>query len=158
VAKNPAQPFIVKINDLTEVKVLGTHFNVNAYKDETEIKTTLLEGSVNISMGNKSLLLIPGQAANINKQGSIKRVSDANLEEAIAWKNGNFLFNSAGLSDIMRQVSRWYNLEIVYDGKIPEDRFSGRVSRSVNLSNFLKWMQWSDVHFKLEGEKLIIKP
>jgi transmembrane sensor len=158
VAKNPAQPFIVKINNLTEVKVLGTHFNVNAYNDEAEIKTTLLEGSVNISMGNKSCLLIPGQAANINKQGNIKRVNDADLEEAVAWKNGNFLFSSAGLPDIMRQVSRWYNLEIVYDGKIPEDRFSGRVSRSVNLSNFLKWMQWSDVHFNLEGEKLIIKP
>jgi ferric-dicitrate binding protein FerR (iron transport regulator) len=158
VAKNPAQPFIVKVNDLTEVKVLGTHFNVNAYKDEAEIKTTLLEGSVNISMGNKNVLLTPGQAANINKQGNIKRINDADLEEAIAWKNGNFLFNSAGLADIMRQVSRWYSLEIVYDGKIPEDRFSGRVSRSVNLSNFLKWMQWSDVHFKLEGEKLIIKP
>ena len=157
VAKDASKPFIVKINPLAEVKVLGTHFNVNAYDDEADIKTTLLEGSVNISMGNSKSLLTPGQQARINKKGLITRFNDVDLDEAIAWKDGNFLFNSADLPQILRQVARWYNLEIVYEGKIPEDKFSGRVSRAVSLSNFLKWMQWSDVHFRLEGEKLIIK-
>jgi len=158
VVKNPSNPFIVKVNNLTEVKVLGTHFNVNAYDDEVEIKTTLLEGSVNITRGNSKCLLIPGQQAKISKNGVIRRIDHADLDEAVAWKNGYFLFNSAGLPDILRQAARWYNLDIVYESSIPPDKFSGQIPRSVNLSSFLKWMKWSDVHFKLDGEKLVIKP
>ncbi|MGC4035763.1 MAG: FecR domain-containing protein [Chitinophagaceae bacterium] len=157
VAKNAAKPFIVKVNDLAEVRVLGTHFNVNAYQDEAEIKTTLLEGAVNISMGADKCLLIPGQQAKIDKKGKIKRVNDADLDEAVAWKNGSFLFNSSGLEQIFRQVSRWYNLQIVYEGKIPDDKFSGRISRSINLASFLKYLRWSDIHFVLDGDKLIVK-
>ncbi len=156
IAKNADKPFIVKVNNLAEVKVTGTHFNVNAYDDEAVIKTTLLEGSVNISQGDNSSALVPGQQAQINKKGLIKRIDAADLEEAVAWKNGNFLFNSAGLSTVLRQAARWYDLEIIYEGKIPDDKFSGQISRSVNLSSLLKWMQWSEVHFKLAGKKLII--
>ncbi|MCW3116393.1 MAG: anti-FecI sigma factor, FecR, partial [Chitinophagaceae bacterium] len=158
VAKNAGRPFIVEVNNLAEIKVTGTHFNVNAYKDEAEIKTTLLEGSVHVSQGNNRCLLVPGQQAKINKDGFIKRMDGVDLEEAVAWKNGNFLFNSAGLPAVLRQAARWYDLEVEYEGEIPTDKFSGQIPRSVNLSSFLKWMQWSDVHFKLEGKKLIIKP
>ena len=158
IVKNAAKPFIVKVNNLAEVKVLGTHFNVNAYTDEAEVKTTLLEGAVNISQGNKSSTLSPGQQAQINQSGFIKRVDNVDLDEAVAWKNGNFLFNSATLPAVLRQAARWYGLEIVYEGKVPPDKFSGQIPRSVNLSSLLKWMQWSDVHFKLEEKKLIIKP
>lgn len=158
IVKNAAKPFIVKVNNLAEVKVLGTHFNVNAYTDEAEVKTTLLEGAVNISQGNKSSTLSPGQQAQINQSGFIKRVDNVDLDEAVAWKNGNFLFNSATLPAVLRQAARWYDLEIVYEGKVPPDKFSGQIPRSVNLSSLLKWMQWSDVHFKLEEKKLIIKP
>ena len=157
VAKNAAKPFIVKVNNLTEIKVLGTHFNVNAYSDEAEVKTTLLEGAVNISQGNKSSTLSPGQQAQINQSGIIKRVDNVDLDEAVAWKNGNFLFNSAALPAVLRQAARWYNLEVVYEGKVPTDKFSGQIPRSVSLSSLLKWMQWSDVHFKLEDKKLTIK-
>jgi len=158
IAKNAAIPFIVKINNDAEVKVLGTHFNVNAYEDEAEIKTTLLEGAVKISQGNNSGLLRPGQQAQINKRGAIKLIYDADIEEAVAWKNGNFQFNSASLPAVLQQAARWYNLEIEYQGKIPADKFTGKISRSVNLSSFLKWMEWSDVHFKLDGKRIIVLP
>lgn len=157
VAKNAAKPFIVKVTNLAAIKVLGTHFNVNAYNDEAEIKTTLLEGAVNISQGNKSSTLSPGQQAQINQSGFIKRVDNVDLDEAVAWKNGSFLFNSAALPVVLRQAARWYDLDVVYEGKVPTDKFSGQIPRSVNLSSLLKWMQWSDVHFKLEGKKLTIK-
>ena len=158
VVKNANKPFVVKVNDLAEIKVWGTHFNVNAYKDEAEIRATLLEGAVEVSQGSNSTKLTPGQQAQIGKSGFIKRVDNADLDEAVAWKNGNFLFNSTALPVILRQVARWYDLEIVYEGKIPADKFSGQISRAVSLSSLLKWMQWSDVHFTLEGKKLIIKP
>ena len=157
VAKDPSKPFIVTVNDLTGLKVLGTHFNVNAYDDEAEIRTTLIEGSVNVTCGTNSSILKAGQQAQISKTGTIKRSYDIDIEEAVAWKNGNFLFNSAGLPAVLRQAARWYNLEVVYEGKIPDDKFSGQIPRSASLSSLLKWMQWSDVHFKLEGKKLIIK-
>ena len=158
VAKNAGQPFVVSINNNAEIRVLGTHFNVSTYDDESEIKTTLLEGAVNILQGNKKNLLKPGQQAQIDKSGFIKLIYNADIEEAIAWKNGNFQFSSAGLQTVLRQASRWYNLEVVYEGKIPSDKFSGKISRYVNLTSFLKWMEWSDVHFKLEGKKLIVLP
>jgi len=158
VAKNAALPFIVKINNDAEIKVLGTHFNVNAYDDETEIKTTLLEGAVKISQHNNTSSLKPGQQAQINKIGSIKIINNADLEEAVAWQKGNFQFNSANLPAVLQQAAKWYNLEIEYQGKITTDKFTGKISRSVGLSSFLKWMQWSDVHFKIEGKKLIVLP
>ncbi|MEO8413960.1 MAG: FecR family protein [Ginsengibacter sp.] len=158
VVKNADKPFVVTVNNLAEIKVLGTHFNVNAYTDEAEIRTTLLEGAIDISKGNNSTKLAPGQQAQINTSGFIKRVDNADLDEAVAWKNGNFLFNSTALPAILRQAARWYDLEIVYAGKIPTDKFSGQISRSVRLSSLLKWMEWSDVHFTLEGKKLIINP
>ena len=157
VVKNKDKPFVVKVNDQAEIKVWGTHFNMNAYKDEDEIRATLLEGAIEVSQGNNSTKLTPGQQAQIDTNGFIKRV-DADLEEAVAWKNGNFLFNSAPLPAILRQAARWYDLEVVYEGKIPTDKFSGQISRNVSLSSLLKWMQWSDVHFTLKGKKLIIKP
>jgi transmembrane sensor len=159
VTKNAAMPFIVRINQNASVQVLGTHFNINAYADEAEIKTTLLEGAVKITGGLHNSLLKPGQQSLINKSGSIKVIQDADVEEAVAWKNGNFQFKSADIVTVLKQASRWYDIEIVYAGnKIPDDKFSGKISRAVNLSNLLKWMQWSDVHFKLEGKKLIILP
>ena len=158
VSRNTEKPFIVKVNDDAEVIVLGTHFNINAYLNEGTIKTTLLEGAVKVRLGNSNSLLKPGQQAQIKKGGSLKRVDDADTEEAIAWKNGNFQFNSTPLEAVLRQAARWYNLEVEYKGAVPDDRFTGKISRSVNLSNLLKWMKWSDVHFKIEGNKLIVMP
>lgn len=153
-------PFIVQINypgeKSGEVEVLGTHFNVNAYSDEALIKTTLLEGAVKIRNQNSTCLLVPGQQGHLSKKGEIKLIKNVDLEEAVAWKNGYFQFESAELSTILREAARWYNLEVVYEGTIPDDRFSGKIERSVKLSRLLKWMQWSDVKFKLLGRKIIV--
>jgi len=159
IAKNANKPFIVKIYNGAEVKVLGTHFNIKTYTDEDEIKTTLLEGSINIYNGLKNNLLLPGNQAKIDKSGAIKVQADADLEEAVAWKNGNFQFNSADVAAVLRQAARWYNIEVVYAGKpSTENRFTGKIPMAVNLSRLLKWLEYSDVHFKLEGKKLIVTP
>lgn len=156
-------PFIVQIivphGNGGEIRVLGTHFNVNAYSDAAEavIKTTLLEGSVKIIRGDQSSLLSPGQQALLGEDGEIKLIKNANLEEAVAWKNGYFQFESADLTAVLREAARWYDLEIVFEGKIPKDKFTGRIERSVNLSRLLKWMEWSDVNFEVEGKKVIVR-
>jgi transmembrane sensor len=159
IAKNEKVPFIVQFNNGSEVKVLGTHFNIKAYADEQEIKTTLLEGSIIITHGQKNSLLKPGNQAQINREGIIKVTLNADTEEAVAWKKGNFQFNKTDLQTVMRQAARWYNLDVEYKGKPSDDnRFTGKIPMSVNLSQLLKWMEWSDVHFKLEGNKLTVMP
>jgi len=159
IAKNENMPFVVQFNNGTEVKVLGTHFNIKAYSDEPEIKTTLLEGSISIKHGQKNTLLSPGNQAQIDKKGDIKLVMNSNTEEALAWKNGIFQFNSTDLESVVSQMARWYDIEVEYKG-IPskENRFTGKIPMSVNLSRLLKWMEWSDVHFKLKGNKLTVIP
>ena len=157
IAKNAQKPFIVKMYNGSEVKVLGTHFNIKAYSDEEQIKTTLLEGSINVSQGAKNNLLKPGNQAQIDKSGKINIVMDANTEEAVAWKNGNFQFSSADVTAVLKQAARWYDIDVVYAGTTSsENKFTGKIPMSVNLSRLLKWLEYSDIHFKLEGKKLIV--
>ena len=157
IAKNAKKPFIVKMYNGSEVKVLGTHFNIKAYSDEEQIKTTLLEGSINVSQGAKNNLLKPGNQAQIDKSGKINIVMDVNTEEAVAWKNGNFQFSSADVTAVLKQAARWYDIDVVYAGTTSsENKFTGKIPMSVNLSRLLKWLEYSDVHFKLEGKKLIV--
>ena len=159
IAKDANKPFIVKMYNGAEVKVLGTHFNIKAYTDEEEIKTTLLEGSINIFNGLKNSLLVPGNQAKMDKSGVIKVQANADLEEAVAWKNGNFQFTSADVTTVLRQAARWYNIEVFYAGNpSTENKFTGKIPMSVNLSRLLKWLEYSDVHFKLDGKKLIVTP
>ncbi len=156
VAKNAAMPFHVHVNDM-DVQVLGTHFNVNAYTDESTIRTTLLEGSVQVSKGEQTRLLKPGQQAAASQKGQIGVEDDVDVEEVMAWKNGLFQFQSADLEAIMRQAARWYDIEIEYKEKITE-RFSGQISRNVNLSQLLKILELTGkVHFEIEGRKIIVK-
>lgn len=159
VTKNPAKPFKVDFKNKTgqkdEIEVLGTHFNVNTYSDEPDMKTTLLEGSVKIKAANKVQMLLPGQQARITSEGiEIRRNVD--LDNVMAWKNGYFIFDNTDIYSLMRQVSRWYNVEIIYEGKITEEGFSGKISRDVPLSKFIKVLQLNDVHVKAEGRKMII--
>jgi transmembrane sensor len=158
-------PFIVQImnaagNEMGKVDVLGTHFNINAYDDEAVIKTTLLEGSVRIQSlaGNRqSAIIKPGQQALLTASNTLQTIDDINTEEIMAWKNGQFMFKSVGIETIMRQAARWYDLEITYDNGKPTDRFTGKISRNVNLSQLLKILEYSEVHFTLlEGKKLVI--
>ena len=169
VAKNAGAPF--KVHIIThqaaepgqgspggEVEVLGTHFNVNAYDDEAAIKTTLLEGSVRVSKGREHGLLQPGQQAQLNRKGDLHLVLDANTEEAIAWKNGYFQFEEADVRTVMRQLARWYDVEVSYEGPAPERQFGGQMPRGVNLSEVLRILQESNVHFRIEGKKLVVTP
>jgi len=159
VVHNPAKPFKVNSNGQT-VEVLGTHFNINAYNDERAIKTTLLEGAVKISKGSRAAVLKPGQQAQINNNdmnAEININSNADIEEAVAWKNGLFMFDGDNIQHIMRMVSRWYDVEVEYKGAVQDDVFGGSVSRFENVSEVLKILQLTGkVHFKIEGRKIIV--
>ena len=157
VAKNAAKPFTVNVNGM-DVKVIGTHFDINAYNDDDVIKTTLLEGSVLVTKGKATLLLQPGNQAQLNNYGEIKLQKNADIEEAIAWKKGYFFFKNSSLQNVMRQLSRWYDVEVDYEGVIPERNFGGELSRSLNISQILQVLDKSKVHFKIEGKKIIVKP
>lgn len=155
VAKNPKMPFKVTVNSTT-VKVLGTHFNINAYDDMPSIKTTLLEGSIQITNGSIHKILKPNEQGLIDKSGSMK-VMTADTEKAIAWKNGYFIFNRTSLHEIMQQISRWYNVEVVYKGEISsEEDLAGKIKRNSNLSKTLKLLEFSGVHFEVNDHKVIV--
>lgn len=152
-------PFIVNIAGKGEIEVLGTHFNVNAYGDEPCINTTLLEGSVRIHslFGKQSALLKPGQQARLSNDNTISLSNDIATDEVMAWKNGQFMFNSVGIETIMRQAARWYDIDVEYEGKVSTDKFRGKISRNVKLPQLLQILRESAVNFKLEeGRKLII--
>lgn len=154
IAKNANKPFHVMVNDMT-VEVLGTHFNVNAYDDEETVKTTLLEGLVKINAATASNELKPGQQAQVDKKKNIK-VVNADVDEAVAWKNGFFTFSNADLPTVLRQLSRWYDVQITYEGAIPQRQFKGEMQRDLNLSEVLKILETNNVHFKIVDKRLMV--
>ncbi|TWI85852.1 FecR family protein [Lacibacter cauensis] len=161
VAHNSAKPFIVAKGDLN-VTVLGTHFNVNAYDDDREIKVTLLEGKVKTSIGPSTgsggewAMLNPGEQAQIRKNISI--VKGVNVEAVMAWKNGMFSFDNADLRTVMNQIARWYDVEIVYEGSLPNEEFNGGTSRQENVSALLKVLEATGkIKFRLEGKKVFVR-
>lgn len=158
VAKDKQHPFIVRTAQ-QEVKVLGTHFNINSYADEPEVKTTLLEGSVDISnlKSKNSKMLRPGQQA-IVKDADLK-IGDADLDQAMSWKNGDFVFVGEDLKAVMRQVARWYDVEIEYQGNINSSGVVSTISRTKKLSQVLKALQINQgIHFKVEGRRVLVMP
>lgn len=158
VAHNAAKPFKVTANDQT-VEVLGTHFNINAYTDEPDMKTTLLEGSVRITKNGQSAMLMPGQQAIVpfSKAGAIiTKAADTN--EAIAWHMGLFKFNNANIQTVMRQLARWYDVDISYKGAIPDRRFSGEIYRNVNASKIADILSYKQIHFRIDGKKITVLP
>lgn len=155
VAHNPGKPFIVKLPNL-EVEVLGTHFNINSYEDETALQATLLEGSIKINQPSGSKLLKPGQQAQVTQSGEIKIIKKVDVESVIAWKNEKFQFVRADIHNIMRQIERWYDVDVEYQANIAT-HFGGSISRNVNLSQVLNIMrQTKKVNFKVEGKKVIV--
>jgi len=157
VAKNKQVPFIVKVDDM-EVKVLGTHFNINAYPDEESIKTTLLEGRVQVNIPGDTRMLAPGQQSQLYKTGPLQLVKNANLEEVTAWKEGFFSFNNSDIQSVMRQIGRWFDLTIEYEGEIPKDRFGGKLPMNAKVSEVLAALEQTQVHFRIEGKKLVVMP
>jgi transmembrane sensor len=158
VTKNSKMPFRVKINGQTEIEVLGTHFNINAYKDEAAIKTTLLEGSVKVTNGIDKALLESGQQAQLNTTKKIRIVKSVDIEKIMAWKNGLFNFEGADLDEVMRQLSRWYDIDVVYEKGISDIEFVGEVSKNVSLSGVLEGLHGVGVHFRIEGRRLVVLP
>ena len=156
VAKNKEKPFQVKVRDM-KIAVLGTHFNVKAYEDEAETKTSLLEGSVKIIQGKEAGLLKPGQQAVINFKDDKVKIATADMVEVIAWKNGLFRFEGANIETIMREIGRWYDVEIVYAGKVPMRRFEGKINRNAGLSEVLRILELSNVKFSIAGKKIIVQ-
>jgi len=156
VAKNKRLPFRVVAGRQT-VEVLGTHFNINAYADESAIKTTLVEGSVKITADAESALLVPGQQANIlHSAGGKISINSVDTDDVLAWTTGNFQFEKAEIPLIMREAARWYDVDVRYDGQLPQRRFTGSISRSVNLSELLKMLKYTGIHFKIEGKTIIV--
>ena len=157
VAKNRDMPFIVSVAG-AEVQVVGTHFNVNAYKDENDVKTTLLEGSVKFVHGTNAEMLKPGQQSQLSTNGTVNVVNNVDVERVVAWKNGLFDFESAGIEAVMRQLSRWYDVEIEYKGKT-DDLFIAEMRRNIKLSDALKALELTGrVKFDIQGKKIIVMP
>jgi ferric-dicitrate binding protein FerR (iron transport regulator) len=157
VAKNASSPFFVKTSGQT-VKVLGTHFNINSYEDERSVKTTLLEGSVVIinNAGKQTANLKPGQQS-VNKAASFDIIDNADIDEAIAWKNGKFLFRNTDLQTVMRQLSRWYDVDVEYQGAIAMRHYRGKISRNVPVSQVFEILKTSGINFIINGRTIIVK-
>jgi ferric-dicitrate binding protein FerR (iron transport regulator) len=157
IAKDATRPFKVQLNQM-EVEVLGTHFNINSYTDEETVRTTLLEGRVKVTTASDNKFLQPGQQAQLKPSGNMKIVDDVNLEETVAWKDGNFQFENSDIKSVMRQLARWYDLEVSYQGNISK-HFIGGISRNVKLSQVLSMLQQTgEVRFIIEGKKIIVMP
>ncbi|WP_114940611.1 FecR family protein [Mucilaginibacter endophyticus] len=156
VSKDPSKPFNVKTASQT-VTVLGTHFNINSYTDEGATKTTLLEGSVRVTSNTgQSVKIKPGEQA-VNTLSNININENANIDEAVAWKNGKFVFSNTDLQTIMRQLSRWYDVDVEYQGKTAQKHYMGRISRNVPVSQIFEILKTSGLNFTINGRKIIVK-
>ena len=149
-------PFVVNADDRAEITVLGTHFNVNSYSNEESLATTLLEGSVRVRKGNKNKLIRPGEQALVTTD--VEVVRDVNTAQVVAWKEGLFDFDGASLEQVMRQLERWYDIEVVYKGKVPNITFWGGITKDLALADLLTGLKRSEVNFKIEGRQLIVLP
>lgn len=142
-----------------DVQVLGTHFNIKAYEDEAVIKTTLLEGSVKVTQDAASVIIKPGEQASLSqKSGSSHHISvqTVDVDAATAWKNGQFSFDHAVITDAMAQLAKWYDIEVVYEGPKPTQLLVGETERNVMLSQVLKKLEYTGIRFRIEGKKLVV--
>lgn len=158
VSKNAKKPFKVKLEEGAEIEVFGTSFNINAYQDEQMVRATLIEGKIGLSIKGMNRNLVAGQQARVMKgQSAITVVDGVEMDEVVGWKNDLFVFKSLDIQSIMRQISRWYDVEVVYAGELSKETFSGVVSAKSNLSQVLKILEEGGVAFKIEGRKIIVK-
>jgi ferric-dicitrate binding protein FerR (iron transport regulator) len=156
VTHDKTKPFHVTVNGM-DVQVLGTHFNINSYSDEDQIKTTLFEGSIKVSKGTDVKFVKPGEQAQLSSNGSITIEKDVNLDQAIAWKNGYFYFDKAGVQTVMRQLARWYDIDVRYKGKPTDELFAGKIQRELNLSAVLDILKTTGIKYQLENRTLTIE-
>jgi transmembrane sensor len=155
VAKNKHQPFTVHAND-TRVQVIGTHFNVSAY-DRDAVSTTLLEGSVRLVSQNATAMLKPGQNGTTEQNKQAINVQKADIEQDMAWKNGYIIFNDADIKTVMKQASRWYNVDVEYQGNLSDQRYNGKISKYKDIAELLTNMELTGtVHFKIQGRRITV--
>lgn len=156
VAKDDSRPFVVSTRDM-RVQVLGTAFNLMAYADEASVNTTLVSGAVRVVTGKSSLVLKPDEQAALPDNADRFTVSRPNLKEVLAWKEGRFRFDGAKITTIMRQISRWYDVDIEYKGDVPVSEFNGSISRAEYADKILHALERTgNVHFNLEGRKIVV--
>jgi len=158
VARDVVHPFRVKVQGGATVEVLGTSLNIMAYNDEPAEQTTLIDGSIRVTQDNQSAVLKPADQSALDATGKLRVISEVDVQEVIAWKNGYFQFDHASLQTTMRQLARWYDIDVVYQGQIPEHEFQGRIQRSLILSDVLRGLENEHVHFKLQGRQLTVTP
>jgi ferric-dicitrate binding protein FerR (iron transport regulator) len=157
VAKDARHPFKVAARG-AEVTVLGTHFDVQAYPDEPVLATTLLEGAVRLTQGAQQALLRPGQQARPRPDGSIQ-VREVDVQHAVAWKTGYFVFNDEPIEGIMRQVARWYDVDVQYQGVLTDKDFNGKISRYKDAAAVLRMLELTGtVHFTTQGRRITVQP
>jgi transmembrane sensor len=156
VAKDKIRPFMVETK-YQNVEVLGTHFNIKAYDNEPSINTTLLEGAVQIHHHNKLKILKPGQLAKVNSTDAII-IDNVITDDILAWKNGFIDFNESNIQTIMREIARWYDVEIIYQGSIPDRSFSGKIARNTKLSSVLEILKKSKINFKITEKTITVMP
>jgi ferric-dicitrate binding protein FerR (iron transport regulator) len=155
VAKDKKRPFKV-LSDDQVVEVLGTHFNVNAYRDEANIKTTLAKGSVKVSSNGISNTITPGQQVRLSRKSHDMNIVAVDTEAAISWKDGLFVFNNEDIHSIMRKISRWYGVDVVFQNDINEN-FGGVISKFENVSQVLKLLEVTEtIHFKIEKRRITV--
>ncbi|MGN6420984.1 MAG: FecR family protein [Pseudobacter sp.] len=156
VARNSRMPFRVSVNNGADIEVLGTHFNINSYSNENSVNATLLQGSIRVKKGDEAVVIKPGEQARM--QSSIRVEKEVDLEQVVAWKNGLFNFNGLKLEEVMRQIERWYGIEVVYEKGIPKIPVVGEMSKDIPLNGLMIVLEKLDIHYRLEGRKLIILP
>jgi transmembrane sensor len=158
VKKDQDKPFKVLVSPRRlEVNVLGTSFDIMSYEEEGSIKTTLVDGSVRLTKDQQSIRLSPGQQATLGDNAVAFATADADLEQALAWKNGMFQFDNLDIQTIMRQVARWYDVDVDYQGSTKNQVYSGMIPRKENISELLKFLEYTGtVHFVVEGRKIIV--
>jgi ferric-dicitrate binding protein FerR (iron transport regulator) len=162
VARNSRHPFVVKAGNIA-VEVLGTMFNVNAYREEGRVSTTLLQGKIRVvkssdGAGSAGVLLKPGIRATLADNGTLTLDQAPNMDEVLAWKNGNFNFVNTPVPEILREIARWYDLEIVYEGAPPDKQLTGTFSRSVDLDQLTNMLRYAGVNMRIEKNRLLILP
>jgi len=158
VVHNAGKPFrVISRNQVTED--IGTRFNVNAYDDEPAVRTTLLEGSVSVSDNKSKVILKPGQRSEVNASAPDIIVKNANVDETMGWKNNRFVFNNDDIAGVMRQLSRWYDVDVTYEGDMTGKVFTGSVSRSGKVEEVLRKLEETGtIHYHMEGRKIIVTP
>jgi len=156
VAHNAKQPFKVRTANQV-IQDIGTQFDVNSYADETDSRTTLVEGSVKVINAKGETMMKPGQQYLLKTDGLSELKDNVDTDEVTAWKNGMFQFNNADIRTIMRQVARWYDIDVEFKGEVPNYTYHGKISRNSNASRVLKILELSGVNFTIEGRKIIVK-